>query len=310
MRDKSIGSFRGMGVGDALGAPVEFKSPGSFPPVTDYQPTPMFGIDAGDWTDDTIMAFCMADGIIEAEGYDSYTVMKKYVDWYDNGYNSPNGRLFDIGNQTSRAIHEYKKDPNFVEFTDSAGNGTVMRLAPAVISTMNLSTMEAADVFDVSARDTHNSYEAAEATVLFGLILRNLIKGVGLEESLDRAKRQTREYTEMMNYPDMKIAERVYDFTDEEAHNGGYVIPSLGTAIWAMKNSDSFREAVLKVVNLGRDSDTVGAITGQMAGALYGDSQIPTNWVDNLHRTKDFESLTDELLQIEEPLINSRVYMV
>lgn len=308
IREKSLGSFRGLAIGDAMGAPVEFKVKGSFPEVKNYQDSPRFGIIAGQWTDDTIMALCMAEAIIKENGYDSYSVMDQYLKWYKDGYNSPNGRVFDIGGQTSRALSEYNSFPAFVKKTDSAGNGVLMRLSPAVISTINLPTFESIAVFETSARDTHNSNEAAEATILLGLIIRNLINGNNIENSLKNSEKDIKEYFYTFNIPYSNVYERVANFTDADARNGGYVIPSLGTAIWALKTTNNFKDAVLKVVNLGKDSDTVAAITGQMAGALYGDNNIPSDFKKNLYRSNDFEILTDDLMKISKGLINTRIY--
>lgn len=308
-RDKCLGSFRGLGIGDAMGAPVEFKARGTFEKVIEFQKSLRFGLKEGQWTDDTIMAFCLAESLIKDRGYNSYTVMNTYLQWYDNGYNSPNGSLFDIGLQTATALRGYKKNKNEkVLKTASAGNGVLMRLAPAVISTMNISECQAAQVLETSARDTHNSIEAAEATVLFGLILRNLINGENIEKSLENAKNSTNKYILKNGYQPTYIAERTYNFTDKEAENGGYIIPSLGTALWALKTAENFEYAILKVVNLGRDSDTVAAITGQLTGAYYGDSNIPEKWKQEVHRSNDFEILTDNLMGINKGLIYSRIY--
>lgn len=307
-KDKCLGSFRGLAIGDAMGAPVEFKTKGTFPEVKEFQDSPRFGIKAGEWTDDTIMALCMAEALVEKSGYDSYAVMNQYLKWYKNGYNSPNGRVFDIGGQTASALHDYNNFSYFVKSTDAAGNGVLMRLSPAVIATMNLSTMEAMTVFETSARDTHNSNEAAEATILLGLIIRNLINGDNIYESLTKAEKEIKEYFNTFNIPYSNVYEKVANFTDKDIHNGGYVIPSLGTAIWALKNTTNFKDAILKVVNLGRDSDTVAAITGQLAGALYGDEKIPQNWKNELYRTNDFVSLTNNLMDISTGLLNTRIY--
>lgn len=306
--NKGLGCFNGLAIGDALGAPVEFKPKGSFPWVDDFLPATNFGLQPGQWTDDTIMAMCLAEAMVEDGRYNSSTVMDNYTKWYNEGYNSPTGRVFDIGIQTSRAINEYKRNSTYVEYTDSAGNGTIMRLAPAVLGTMNLSEFDAAYVFEVSARDTHNSDEAVEATILFGFILRNLILNETFEDSLTLAKTQTEKYCRSLGLPPQNIASRVYNFTDKEVENGGYVIKTLGTAIWSMKTSENFKEAVLKVVNLGRDSDTVAAVTGQMAGALYGNEEIPVNWRENLYRESDIRELTKELLKINKGLGKPRIY--
>ncbi len=119
--DRALGAFWGLAVGDAMGAPVEFLTPGTFPKVTGYQPSPRFGLEPGAWTDDTIMAVCMAESIIAEGGYDSFAVMQDYVDWMVRGHNSPNGTCFDIGIQTAKALRQFRANPAIAESTQSAG---------------------------------------------------------------------------------------------------------------------------------------------------------------------------------------------
>ena len=306
--DRALGAFWGLAVGDAMGAPVEFLTPGTFPKVTGYQPSPRFGLDPGAWTDDTIMAVCMAESIIAEGGYDSFAVMQDYVDWMVRGHNSPNGTCFDIGIQTAKALRQFRVNPAIAESTQSAGNGTIMRLAPAVIASQDSPPDEAARLFEISARDTHNSDLAAEATVLFGMILRNLMEGTSFRESLVLAAETTERHLKERGLPSQLVAETVYAFDDEAANNSGFVIPSLGTAIWAVRSTDTFEDAVLTAVNLGDDADTVAAITGQMAGALYGAGAIPEEWVADLHRRDDLVEMTAGLLGGKGIVLRTRSY--
>ena len=306
--DRALGAFWGLAVGDAMGAPVEFLTPGTFPKVTGYQPSPRFGLEPGAWTDDTIMAVCMAESIIAEGGYDSFAVMQDYVDWMLHGHNSPNGTCFDIGIQTAKALRQFRANPAIAESTQSAGNGTIMRLAPAVIASQDSPPDEAARLFEISARDTHNSDLAAEATVLFGMILRNLMEGTSFRESLVLAAETTERHLKERGLPSQLVAETVYAFDDEAANNSGFVIPSLGTAIWAVRSTDTFEDAVLTAVNLGDDADTVAAITGQMAGALYGAGAIPEEWVADLHRRDDLVEMTAGLLGGKGIVLRTRSY--
>ena len=307
-KDRALGAFWGLAVGDAMGAPVEFLTPGTFPKVTGYQPSPRFGLEPGAWTDDTIMAVCMAESIIAEGGYDSFAVMQDYVDWMLHGHNSPNGTCFDIGIQTAKALRQFRANPAIAESTQSAGNGTIMRLAPAVIASQDSPPDEAARLFEISARDTHNSDLAAEATILFGMILRSLMEGTSFRESLVLAAEKTERHLSKQGFPSQLVAETVYAFDDEAANNSGFVIPSLGTAIWAVRSTDTFEDAVLTAVNLGDDADTVAAITGQMAGALYGAGAIPEEWVAGLYRRDDLAKMTADLLGGKGTVLRTRSY--
>lgn len=298
--DKALGSFRGLAIGDALGAPVEFSGRGTFEPVTTYRPSTFHGLNAGEWTDDTIMALCLAESMIERNGYNSFYVMQSYVKWYKNGYNSPKGTCFDIGNQTRIALESFIEYPfmDFDSITSSAGNGTIMRLAPAAIVSLNLSDKDSKKLFQVSALDTHNNSEAIEATILFGFLLKGLLNGM--------SKKNAFKYARSLSPFKHHIAESVESVDDDSVGNNGYVITSLGAAWWAFNNTDNFEDAVLKAVNLGGDADTIAAITGQMAGAFYGDESIDKYLKLGLYQTDRFERLTKLLMKVNHGVVKVR----
>jgi ADP-ribosyl-[dinitrogen reductase] hydrolase len=133
LRDRMRGALIGLAVGDAVGTTVEFKTPGSFPPVTDMVGGGPFRLAAGEWTDDTSMALCLAESLIEGREFDPVDQMKRYTKWYKHGHLSSNGRCFDIGNTVSEALARFAetKDP-FAgsRAPNKAGNGSLMRLAP------------------------------------------------------------------------------------------------------------------------------------------------------------------------------------
>lgn len=298
--DRVVGCFRGLAVGDALGAPVEFKMRGSFEPVTEYRETLHFGLPAGYWTDDTSMALCLADSLIENDGYDSFHVMNKYLQWFENGYRSSTGECFDIGNQTSKALNRFKNFPKLDESSksDSAGNGVLMRLAPAAIVSLKLSEDDSVKLFETSAVDTHNNGEAIESTVLFGMFLKNLLQGFGKVESFDEAVRVAGDK--------FRVADHVLAVDEDNVGNGGYVLTSFAAAWFAFSTSDSFEDTVLKAANLGGDADTIAAIAGQMAGAYYGDSRIPEKLKAGLHDSQIFVNLSEDLLQVTSGVLRVR----
>jgi ADP-ribosyl-[dinitrogen reductase] hydrolase len=298
--DKALGAFRGLAVGDALGAPVEFQAAGSFAPVTAYRRTEHFNLEPGQWTDDTSMALCLADALVTADGYSSVVTMDRYLEWYEGGLYSPTARCFDIGIQTRQALIAYRKNPvlSKTSLTDAAGNGTLMRLAPAAIAAASLSTEDALQVFTASALDTHYSDTAVHATTLFGLTIRHLLLGTTPEEAFAIAREEIPEADE--------VAQVVEATNASNVSAGGYAVTSFGAAWWCFTTTASFEEAVLKAVNLGGDADTIGAITGQLAGAYYGDSAIPARWRQELWDAPLFEYFTKDLLKVSRGLLYSR----
>lgn len=299
--DRAIGSFRGLAVGDALGAPVEFHRKGTFKEVVDYRRTTHFDLSPGQWTDDASMALCLADSLLECNGYDSYDCMSKYWLWYSDGYNSSTGDCFDIGNQTREALSKFVKEPKLTDddLTISAGNGAIMRLAPAAIVSTNLTVSDALRLFEATTVDTHYSFEAIDTSKVFGLILRSFMLGeTDRVAILDNA----------LEIVGGKLSQMraMFDVEESDVKTSGYCITSLGAAWWAFKNSSSFEEAVLKAVNLGGDADTIGAITGQIAGAFYGDSSIAPHLKGGLYDGSRFESSARKLVELQTGVITQR----
>ena len=133
LQQRFRGCLLGLACGDAVGTTVEFQPRGTFKPVTDMVGGGLFGLKVGEWTDDTSMALCLAESLIEIGGFDPKDQMKRYCRWMDEGYLSSNGRCFDIGGTVRNVLNRFKRtgDP-FSGSTDphSAGNGCIMRLAP------------------------------------------------------------------------------------------------------------------------------------------------------------------------------------
>ena len=298
---KYRGSLIGLAVGDALGMPLEFKERSEFEPVTGLEAGGAFDLPIGYWTDDTSMALCLAESLLEKGGYDSYDVMNKYQAWRDKGYRSSTGACFDIGNQTSSAISQYMTEGRAIIREEearisSAGNGSIMRLAPIAIAShaAGNSLEETMELSRISARETHFSDIAEACTAVYGAMLHNLfdarekkaIFGIGsypLSEHVDEV---------------MTAVKAAQYFTVDELQPTGYCIYSLMCAVWALMNFDTFESGALAAVNLGGDADTIGAIYGQLAGAYYGHDAIPAKWRKQLHQQQDITELADRLGKI------------
>lgn len=270
------GSLLGLACGDAVGTTVEFRSRGSFPEVTDMVGGGPFGLRAGEWTDDTSMALCLATSLVETGGFDPVDQMRRYVRWADEGYLSSNGRCFDIGTTVAGALGRFKRSGEpFSGSTDpfSAGNGCIMRLAPVPMF-FHRDPERALDLAVESARTTHGAPACLEASRLFAAILLRALEGADREEILfdhDPADFQVE--------PIMEIAAGDYQGkTRQEIRGSGYVVHSLEAALWCFLTTDSFEAAILRAANLGEDADTTAAVCGQVAGAYYGEQGIPEAW--------------------------------
>ena len=289
--NRILGSLLGLAVGDALGTAVEFQARDSFPPVTDMMGGGVFNLAPGQWTDDTSMALCIAASLTETGAYDPRDQLARFVRWYRDGYFSSTGRCFDIGNQTRAALEEFEVTGEpYREAVGgmSAGNGSLMRLAPVAMAFCD--DLEAAGHFCAdSSRTTHPTVECVDSCGAYGRLIAAAIEGASRADLCVLAA----ELAEQVTSPDLAaILRGSYRVKErDEISSSGYVLHSLEAALWALTRTDTFPDGVLLAVNLGDDADTVGAIYGQLAGALYGRSGIPESWRTRLHDVGTIEHL-------------------
>lgn len=293
MNDRRRGALIGLAVGDALGAAVEFKSPGSFKPVTGYRNGGPHRLEAGEWTDDTSMALALADSIAAA-GWDLNDQADRYVQWWQTGKYSVNGRCFDIGITTSGALSNYVAEKNALtsgdRSDDASGNGSIMRLAPVPIRFAHLypnNGDELSRLAEESSLPTHASDQCVSACRYLATVLAALIHGEDRDKILSPEWQPLKQLNAIkpLNPLIQDIAKGSFRQKQPPVIKGsGWVVKSLEASLWAFHDADSFEEAVLKAVNLGDDADTTGAICGQLAGAYWGESGIPQSLRSGLAR--------------------------
>ncbi|MBM3457833.1 MAG: ADP-ribosylglycohydrolase family protein [Armatimonadetes bacterium] len=290
VRDRRRGMLLGLAVGDALGAAVEFSLPGHFQPVTDYRGGGPHGLGPGEWTDDTSMALALADSIAGV-GWDLNDQARRYVDWWQNGAYSVTGACFDIGNQTRRSLAAFRQVGEVARVRDSdhrsAGNGSIMRLAPVPIAFGSLYPAEIAllaERGEESSITTHPAPVCRSACRYLTVVLAGLAAGEPRETVLSADW----PVLTQLGAVDHDLAPVVQGSfrtrTPPEIRGSGYVVASLEAALWAFSGAASFSEAVLRAVNLGDDADTTGAVCGQLAGAYWGESGIPAHWRTGLQK--------------------------
>jgi ADP-ribosyl-[dinitrogen reductase] hydrolase len=273
-RERALGAVLGLAVGDALGTTVEFQARGTFPPVTGMTGGGPFNLKPGEWTDDTSMALCLLDSLAHDPRLDERDLMDRFVRWWRHGENSVTGRCFDIGNATRAALARYERtsDP-IAGATDphTSGNGGIMRLASVVLVAPD-DPDRAAELARRQSRTTHASPACLDGADLLARILAAAIGGAG-KEALQAGE-------ERAYVPEIApIANRAWRGKDRDAiASSGYVVHTLEAAVWCVERADGFADAVLEAVNLGDDADTVGAVAGQIAGAMWGVEAIPAAW--------------------------------
>ena len=294
LEDRFNGSLFGLFIGDALGAPLEFQSSGQFEEITDYSYGGVHNCLIGQWTDDSSMALCLMDSLQE-KGFDLKDQFNKYILWMRNGEYSSIGRCFDIGSTISQALTRHLPPEvvyRGIEENAASGNGSIMRLAPVPIFFFKEGFDSVLFHSVESSRVTHQSKICLDSVGYFSSILYSIFNGEKDKEKIikndlyipideDVIFIKNADYNSIVKY---------------DLNPSGYVVDSIYCALYCFNKTKDFKSAVLMAANLGGDSDTIAAITGQIAGAYYGYSSIPTHLVDRLMKIDYLKNLTDKFL--------------
>ena len=276
VEDRARGTLLGLAAGDAVGTTVEFSRRGTFEPLTDMVGGGPFDLQPGQWTDDTSMALCLADSLLTQGRFDPKDQLERYVRWKREGYLSSTGRCLDIGGTVNEALLRFEAtgDPRSGPTSPNrAGNGSIMRLAPVVLAfhpDMVAIDQHAAE----SSLTTHGAAEAVACYRILGGIVGALLAGTEKAEALRSVPP-----ADWMSPRLCQVA--AVEYRDKRAsaiRGSGYAVDCLEAALWSFERTGSFEEAILLAANLGEDADTTAAVCGQLAGAWYGASGIPSQW--------------------------------
>ena len=297
------GSLFGLAIGDAVGAPVEFQEAGSFEPVEDMTGGGVFRLRPGDWTDDTSMALCLADSLIDSRGFNPADQLDRYLRWYHQGYLSSQGWCFDIGTTTRKALLNYETSRQPLGGIDeerAAGNGSIMRLAPIPLAFVNNPTM-ALDLAGESSKTTHGNKLCIDACRYMSALIVGALQEATKEELLAPKFSPVKEYWlhRPLSAEIEEIAQGSFKTKEPpEIQGSGYVVQSLEAALWAFHKSENFKDGCLLAVNLGDDADTTGAIYGQIAGVYYGEHELPDEWRSKLAMLDVIKKFADKLFAL------------
>ena len=302
--DRYRGAMLGLAAGDALGTTLEFTRPWTFAPLTDMVGGGPFRLKAGEWTDDTSMALCLAESLTERGTFDPGDQLTRYVAWRREGHLSSTGTCFDIGRTVATALARFERDGDlWADGTDpySAGNGSLMRLAPIPLFFAydpRLAIQRAAD----SSRTTHGHAEAVDACRYMAGLIVGALQGCTRDDLLAPA---------FSPVPDLwtahplaaaiaRVANGSFRQEPPAIRGDGYVTRCLEAALWAFAKSTGFEHGALLAVNLGEDADTTGAVYGQLAGAYYGVDAIPMKWRERLALLPLIERFAQRLFNAAE----------
>ena len=303
LQDRFRATLLGLAVGDALGAPLEFMHAREiaerFGTVRDMIGGGWLNVAPGEVTDDTQMMLCLAESLAQRGTFDPDDVVSKFIIWFDT-------HPKDMGNTTQAVLTLIKNEANWRSAArkahdllegKSAGNGSLMRVAPiGLLFHQNENLLIEASF--TSSKLTHWDDLAAESCVAFNLILTDLLHGFGPDEAIQNAVDKMLPRNEEV----AETLENVRDKDFEELTPTGFVLDTLEAALWHLLHPETFENALIRAVNMGGDADTIGAVTGALAGAYFGLGAIPARWLETLQDREIIEELADRLYELSKDL--------
>jgi ADP-ribosyl-[dinitrogen reductase] hydrolase len=296
----------GVAVGDALGVPVEFKSRDDIAqnPVTDMLGFGTYNLPPGTWSDDGSLTFCLAEALTRT--FDLEVIGENFVKWYRSNFWTPRGIVFDIGISTRKAIQRLEKGKaahlaGDVD-VDSNGNGALMRVLPLLFYIQDKTPNERFELTKLVSSITHGHIRSTIACFYYLEFARHILAGKEKQVIYQKLQSEIPKYLtdfqiapSEINVFNRLLRQQINILPVQEIQSSGYVLHTLEASIWCVLNTENYRDAVLKAVNLGIDTDTTAAVTGGLAGLLYGIENIPEKWLIQIARKPDIEDLCNRL---------------
>lgn len=303
------GALFGVAIGDALGVPAEFKSRSfmEMNPVADFEGFKTHNQPPGTFSDDASLTFCLAESL--CYGYDLDDMADRFVRWQQEGYWAAHGKLFDIGNSTYRAISRLKRgtQPDLAgDFEEeNNGNGSLMRILPLLFYTKDLDINERYKVVKAVSSITHGHVRSVIACFYYLEFALYLMNGKDRSLAYAQAGKNVKAFLTKQEIVESEIKlfaplleDEINTYPAEKIISSGYVLHTLFASIWSFMTTDNYKDATLKAVNLGNDTDTAGAITGGLAGLYYGIGNIPEKWKNEIAGTADIDELSQRLFNM------------
>jgi len=292
IRSRALGAFVGLAVGDALGAPVEFKVRDTFPEISEMLTGGYFNLPAGAWTDDTAMALCLADSLNFSPDFDAEDLLDRFIRWIDLHENTSIGKCIGVGQNTLTVLGNYRRTKQIIApFIKgrSDGNGALMRVAPVAVRHFD-NIAKARAIAAKQSRTTHSSVLSEQICIAMMDILIGLISGISWSEAIGQiTSHKVAAEIDLIFQGSWKHKDR------DNISSSGYVVDTFEAALWAVETTSTFENALIVAVNLGHDADTVGAVAGQLAGARYGYDAIPNRWLNCLIKRDEIIDRFDSL---------------
>lgn len=311
-----VNGMMGVVVGDALGVPVQFANRVDLKinPVKTMEGYGVYHMPPGTWSDDSSMALATLDSIRENGGVNYSDICERFCDWLFLGEYTPAGKTFDQGNTCVEAIGNYVREKNYRTCGKTGewanGNGALMRIMPACLYAYEKVLREEWDekqalecVHQISAL-THNHLRSKMACGIYYFMMKHIIESDGslserLQNGIDEAMEFYRgdilNYAEMTHYTRLSELDEFAKSHEDTIKSSGYVVDSLEAAVWGMITTDTVEDCLLKVVNLGGDTDTIGAIAGGLAVLFYGYDSVPEEWRKQIIKEEEIIALCERM---------------
>lgn len=313
-RGRIVGALVGLAAGDALGVPVEFEPRAArvADPVGEMRGGGTWKLDPGTWSDDTSLALCLAESIVE-RGFDPEDSGRRSLAWLDKGLWTARGEVFGVGGATRRALGRIRSGMPAVfaggRGENDNGNGSLMRILPASIWLSGLPERARFHAIASYSATTHGHPRSILACWLHCLVAGKLLRGEAPREAYASATSEARSFLGSLPASARAEAgayERILDGKLPSLPSGairgsGYVVHCLEASLWCLTTTADFASCVLKAVNLGEDADTTGAVAGGLAGLAYGREAIPAEWAAALAREGEIEALAGRIASLLEP---------
>jgi len=296
----------GVAVGDALGVPVEFLSRQVIRknPVTEMIGYGTHNLPAGTFSDDSSLTFCLTEAI--TSDFDLYAIGGMFVEWRYNNYWTPRGHVFDIGGATQQAIDRLANGvrPDLAGGMEASsnGNGSLMRIAPLLFYLLDKPIHERYEITKQVSSITHGHIRSVVACFYYLEFALQLLAQKDKFEIYQDLQTTITDHLTSLSIKQAEVAlfdrllkQNIHELGEENIYSSGYVLHTLEASIWCLLTTENYKDAVLKAVNLGEDTDTTGAVTGGLAGLLYGLEGIPNNWINQIARHGDIENLAERL---------------
>lgn len=296
LTQRTQGGLLAMACGDALANGAEFYPRGSYQ-ISDMNSAERY-LPIGQWSDDTGMALCLGESLLERQGFDAHDQMSRYVAFFNPSEGWPNNKPLTPGKTIAQALQQFQRTDDPYAGSDhplSAGNGGLMRLLPVALAAHADEQLCRQWAID-STRTTHASKECLEASELLALIFIKILAGADKETALQAGSKETWSKPKINALAAAEYLSKNIELIKAKA----YVVDTLEAALWCFSTTDTLESALLTAANLGDDCDTVAAITGQLAGCYYGVQAIPTDWLDVLAERERIETLALQLLTIKQ----------